>query len=198
MARENVTPPKVRPKSLARIRKALKSVSTVKTAPEPGPLQHGLDKSDQAIHSQIAIECPVCGGVAERGNLYGSQRECLKWLPESKPLFLGTFVIGALNVGRYGIRFPNGRSRVQAIRCLRCKRIIIDPDQIGMERVHFRLMTLFHLTTTLAGGFAGAVAVSQWIDVVAGAFFGFPLGCAIGWLIGVCIARSLEHVLDSK
>ena len=49
MVRENVYPPgSAPPKSLARIRKALKSVSTVKTAPEPGPLQHGLDKSERA------------------------------------------------------------------------------------------------------------------------------------------------------
>jgi len=46
MAREKVYPPGSTPaKSLAQIRKVLKSVAIVNTAPEPGPAQHGLDKS---------------------------------------------------------------------------------------------------------------------------------------------------------
>ncbi|MAD80534.1 MAG: hypothetical protein CMJ50_06790 [Planctomycetaceae bacterium] len=38
------------PKSLAQICKLLKSVTTVTTAPESGPLRHGLGESDLLIH----------------------------------------------------------------------------------------------------------------------------------------------------
>ncbi len=38
------------PKSLAQIRKLLKLVTTVTTAPESGPLQQGLGESDLLIH----------------------------------------------------------------------------------------------------------------------------------------------------
>jgi hypothetical protein len=144
-----------------------------------------------------AIQCPICGGAAERGTLYG-QSTCLKWLPWSKSLFLSQWAIGATTVGRSGFRFPSGRSQAHAILCLHCNRLIIDSDQLGVERVHFTIQSLLSVTAIMAGGFAGAVLLSRTIDTTAGILFGFPLGLVLGWMIGIGLLRSLEYFFPPR
>jgi hypothetical protein len=42
-----------------------------------------------------SVRCPICGGEAELGRLYGGDPAALKWLPGSQSLFLGAWAFGS-------------------------------------------------------------------------------------------------------
>ena len=133
-----------------------------------------------------SVRCPICGGEAELGRLYGSGPAALKWLPASQWLFLGAWAFGSTAVGWSGWGLPSGRARAEGIYCGRCEKIVIDAKVCRSGKLALFLQALLLSTTTIVGACSGLWIVAQY-HVVAGMILGLPcgvfVGCCVGWAL---------------
>ena len=69
-------------------------------------------------------KCPICGGIAESGHLYGGDKGALRWLAgeASWGKNITTGFGDGITVGQWGLlKGPHA----QGIRCAHCRRIIL-------------------------------------------------------------------------
>jgi hypothetical protein len=131
-----------------------------------------------------SVRCPICGGEAELGRLYGGDPAALKWLPGSQSLFLGAWAFGSTAVGRSGWGLPSGRARAEGIYCGQCRRIVIDATVCRRGKLALFLQHLLLVTATIVGACSGLWIVAQY-HVATGIMLGFPccgfVGRSLGW-----------------
>jgi len=74
----------------------------------------------------VAI-CPICGGAAESGHLYGSDRGSLRWLA-GEASWGKNFATGLGDGIMVGTRGILSGPHVKGIRCTSCRHIILSCD----------------------------------------------------------------------
>lgn len=149
------------------------------------------------VEGEFSVRCPVCGAAAERGKLYGSGVNSLKWLPKSRSLFLGAWAFGSTAVGRGGWGFPSSRARAEGMYCAKCNRIIIDAEEIGVGQLRFTIQHLLLTIAMIAGACTGLYTIGQH-DAVAGLLCGIPCGGFLGYCLGFGLIRLLERVFTKE
>ena len=137
-----------------------------------------------------SVRCPICGGEAERGRLYGCGPAALKWLPASDSLFLGAWALSSVAVGRSGWGLPSGRARAEGIYCGQCRKVVIDAQVCCTGRLAFFLQHLLLVTATIIGAISGLCIVAQY-HVVTGMILGLPCGGFVGCFLGRALLKRL-------
>lgn len=82
--------------------------------------------SDESSDPDRSAKCPICGGRAERGCIYGSDKGwSLRWFPGPPGFWanVSTGLGGGEVVGDFG--FGTG-PYAEGIWCLGCRKIVID------------------------------------------------------------------------
>ncbi len=73
------------------------------------------------------MNCPYCRQTLESGFIYGDRYK-MKWLEETKKLFLGIFALGS-RVIQYENRNLFGRPKIKSYLCPNCNKMIIDLNE---------------------------------------------------------------------
>ena len=142
--------------------------------------------------------CPICGGHAEFGRLYGHGNSRLKWLRWDRPLFLGAWALGSTPVGESGWHYPSGRARVDGVACQSCGKIVIDAGIIVTERrLLFGVRVPFLSLTTLAGLLAGFDASVRMPHAVCTLLWCLSVGL-VGYYIGLALILVIDRLLDRR
>jgi len=70
------------------------------------------------------MDCPYCRHTLEPGFIYGDRYK-MKWLVETKKLFLGIFAWGSQSI-QYQTRGLFSRPKIKSYKCSNCNKMIID------------------------------------------------------------------------
>ena len=90
---------------------------------EPPPYQE-RPRTESGAAAEDAVACPLCGGAAERGCVYGRDGNSLQWFagPPGWKKNVASFLAPGLSISRQdGFTGPY----VEGVRCERCRRIVL-------------------------------------------------------------------------